>query len=217
MKHPEDSVQSQYAASPVIRMLIDRINFRIDPEADIKPFYDGIFNIYTAEGEGLDNWGRILGVGRLLALDAEDFLGFDGSLLQPFEQQPFYFPALTNNYHLNDAVYRQILLYKAAANIASADLATLNRLLTAALGNHGAYVLEAGVMTIRFVFEYALTPYERALMRLDFVPPRPAGVGYEWLEAPPESTFGFAGSYLQPFDQGTLTRGVQSPGLLGDI
>lgn len=211
MKYPEDGVQSQYAASPVIRSLVDGMNSQIDPELDVKLFYDKIFNIYTAQGWGLDNWGRILGIGRILNVEPEDFFGFEGSGLKSFDQQGFYYPWLTNNYRLEDTPYRQLLLYKAAANIAASDLSTLNRLLNQIFGGRGAYIVESGVMSIRFYFEFHLTPYERALMRLDFIPPRPAGVGYEWIEAPPAETFGFNGSFLQPFEQGTFNQGPKRP------
>lgn len=211
MQYSDDSIQSQYAASPVIRTLVDFMNARIDPKVDIKLFYDKIYNIYTAEGWGLDNWGRILGIGRVLQVEQGDFFGFNGSLLYPWNQQPFYYPGVTNAYRLEDEPYRQLLLYKAAANIAASDLATLNYLLNQIFGGRGAYILEADVMHVRFYFEFILTPYERALMRLDFIPPRPAGVGYEWIEAPPAETFGFNGSFLQPFNQGTFNRGVYTP------
>lgn len=211
MKYPEDSIQSQYAASPTIRALVDFMNIRVDPTVDIKLFYDKIFNIYTAEGWGLDNWGRILGIGRILQVETDDYFGFNGSELEPFNQQVFYYPGVTNAYPLEDTPYRQLLLYKAAANIAASDLSTLNFLLNQVFNGRGAYIVESGVMFIRYYFEFILTPYERALMRLDFIPPRPAGVGYEWLEAPPAETFGFNGSGLQPFDQGTFNRGVYTP------
>ena len=170
-----------------------------------------IFNIYTAEGIGLDIWGWILGIGRILDVEVEDFFGFNGSLLQPFNQQPFYFPALTNNFRLEDAPYRDLLLYKAMANISAANLATLNHMLNQFFADRGAYIIEVGVMRVRFVFEFHLNAYERTLMRLDFIPPRPGGVGYEWIEAPPESTFGFNGSGLQGFGQGTFFQGIRNP------
>ena len=211
MKYPEDSIQSQYAASPVIRALIDAMNLRIDPAVDIDLFYEKIFDIYTAEGWGRDNWGRILGAGRLLQVEPGDYFGFTGSGMEPFEQGTFYYPGLTNNYYLSDSAYRDLLLFKALANISPSDIATLNKLLGRFFTNGGVYIVEAAPMEIRFVFEFILSPYEQSLLRLDFIPPHPAGVGYHWLEAPPESTFGFFGSGLQPFEQGTFNRGPYSP------
>jgi len=211
MRHPGDSVQSQYAASPVIRALVEGINLRIDPGADIDLFYEKIFNIHTAEGVGLDIWGVILGVGRFLEVVSDDFLGYEGSNLHPFDQAPFYRRGVTNTHRLEDVAYRRLLLFKAFANISSSDLATLNRIFNNFFPGRNAYIFESGPMAIRYVFEFILTPYERAMFKLPFVPPRPAGVGYEWLEAPPESTFGFNGSGLQPFEQGTFNRGPYPP------
>ena len=212
MKYPEDSIQSQYAASRAIRALVDGMNLRIDPAADIDLFYEKFFNIYTAEGAGLDNWGVILGAGRLLAVPGGDFFGFSGSGLSPFDNAPFYYHGVTDNYYLTDEAYRRLLLFKALANISAADAATLNKLLAKVFDGRAAYVLEAAPMEIRFNFEFYLTPHERALMRLEYIPPHPGGVGYYWLEADPAQTFGFAGSGLQPFDQGTFNRGPYWPG-----
>jgi hypothetical protein len=210
VKYPEDSIQSQYAASQKIRALIDAMNLRIDPGVDIELFYAKIIDIYTAEGWGLDNWGRILGSGRLLQVEPGDHFGFADSGLNPFDQGAFYYPGLTNNYYLADPAYRDLLLFKALANISPSDCATLNRLL-GRFFNGGTYVVEVAPMEICFVFEFVLSAYQRSLLRLDFIPPHPAGVGYVWLEAPPESTFGFCGAGLQPFEQGTFNRGPHQP------
>ena len=212
MKHPNDSIQSQYAASPIIRALVDAMNVRIDPKFDIRLFYEKIFDIYTAEGWGLDNWGRILALGRLIDLEPEECFGFEFSLLDPFDQNVFFQAGPPRAVRLGDESYRRLLLYKAAANIAASDLGTLNRLLNAVFADTpGMYILETGPMTIRYVFEFYLSAMDRAMLRLTFVPPRPAGVGYDFLEVDPASVFGFNGSELQPFDQGNFTRGPYVP------
>ena len=58
------TIQSQYAASPKIIALAQGFADLIDPEADARLFYDSVFNIDTAQGVGLDIWGRIVGLGR---------------------------------------------------------------------------------------------------------------------------------------------------------
>jgi hypothetical protein len=60
------AIQSQYAASEKILALAAAFQDRIDPEADVELFYRKMFDIYTAEGMGLDNWGVILGIGRAI-------------------------------------------------------------------------------------------------------------------------------------------------------
>lgn len=207
MKYPEATVQSQYAASPVIRKLVDAMNARIDPEADIGLFYREVFDIMTARGWGLDVWGRILAVGRLLEVEPEDAFGFAGSGLMTFGQGAFFYPSLTNAHSLADEPYRELLLFKALANISPADAATMNDLLGRLFPGEAAYVIETGVMAIRFVFECRLKPWQRALFRSYGVLTRGAGVWYEWLEVVPRETFGFAGSGMQPFDQGVFFLG----------
>lgn len=64
MLDASETVQSQYAASPTIRALVDGFNAGVDPRNDIKLFYDRIFNPATAQGVGLDIWARIVGVER---------------------------------------------------------------------------------------------------------------------------------------------------------
>lgn len=61
------------------------------------------------------------------------------------------------------------------------------------------------------VFEFWLEPYERSLMRREDIPPKPAGVGYTWLEIPPKETFGYRSQELQPFNQGTFSGGCYVP------
>ena len=76
MLQPGETVQSQYAASPVIRALAESARIRIAPDADIELFYRSVFNIATASGAGLDIWGRILGIGRKVDItELTDFFG----------------------------------------------------------------------------------------------------------------------------------------------
>lgn len=202
------TVQSQYAASPRIRALIDGFSKRLDPAFDIDLLYTKIINIYTAEGWGLDNWGRILGIGREIEAINDDVFGFFGSLLTPFNNGNFYYQGLTNTYSLSDPAYRELLLVKALANISSADAHTLNLLLSRLFQNYGkAYVLEIGIMQIRIVFEFYLSPYQRTIAKTPGLLTRGAGVGLEIFEIDPQNTFGFSGSGLQPFNQGVFVLG----------
>ena len=90
MQYPDETIQSQYAASPTITALVTAFNTRIDPSADIQLFFDCIFNVATAQGIGLDWWGRIVGVERNIRVSVGEWLGFYGSGLLPFDQGVFY-------------------------------------------------------------------------------------------------------------------------------
>lgn len=210
MLNVDETILSQYVNSPRIVALIRKMNAGIDPAHTIETFYRKVFDVATAEGWGLDCWGKIVGIGRVMTLHGDEgTFGFVGSELQPFNQGTFYGPRLTSTYTLADNAYRELIMLKAASNITDCSLPSLNRLMAKLYADRGkAYVIEVGTMKIRYVFEFFLQPYERALMRREDVPPKPAGVGYETLELDPATTFGFAGSDLQPFNQGTFSSGV---------
>lgn len=60
-------------------------------------------------------------------------------------------------------------------------------------------------MRIRFVFEFALLPYELAILTKSNAVPRPAAVLAEVMQIDLGSTFGFNESgNAQPFDQGVF-------------
>lgn len=204
------TVLSQYVNAPRLTSLIRGMETFIDPGAEIDDFRQHVFDPLTAEGWGLDQWGKIVDIGRTITLTGDDAtFGFLGSALQPFGQGTFYEAGLvgTNTYRLADNAYRDLILLKAAANISDCSVPSLNRLLARLYGDRGrAYVLEVGTMRIRYVFEFALRPWERALMSREDVPPKPAGVGYEIFEVP-YPAFGFAGSALHPFNNGTFISG----------
>src|SRR6266851_4724926 len=86
------TVISQYADSPIITTLISNWLQYIDQTVDIDAFFDNIWNINTAQGYGLDVWGRIVGVTRTLTISTGRFFGFEeqGITVDPFGQSPFF-------------------------------------------------------------------------------------------------------------------------------
>lgn len=142
-----ETVISQYANSPIILSLIS--NF-YDAESQVLNFdnwYDNVWNILTATGYGLDVWGRILGIGRALAVNTDSNFGFKEAndlTIVGFDQEAFYAgPATTDNYLLTDSAYRLLLLAKAAANICDGSIPQINKLLLALFPGRGnSFVLE---------------------------------------------------------------------------
>lgn len=195
------TIQSQYGASPHIVGLVEKAAERLDPNKDIQTFYDKVFNPKTAQGIGLDIWGRIVGVDRYLVVDNEDAFGFLGSLLMGFNQAPFYVRGVTDRFRLSDEAYRFLIFLKAAANIGEATLPSIKRTLTA-IFDQPVYVFNFAPMVVRVVFLFYLTPYQRALLMNYGLLNLGAGVGFEFYQIDPHGTFGFAGSGLQPFGQG---------------
>ena len=197
----EKTIQSQYGASPHIIGIVKAAAEQLDPSTDIETFYNEVFNPKTAHGVGLDIWGRIVGANRYLTVDNEDFFGFLGSLLHPFDQAPFYVMGDTDHYRLSDEAYRTLIFLKAAANIGNATLPSLKEILST-LFDDTVLVMNIGEMKVRVVFEFYLSAYERALFAEYGLLNLGAGVGFEYYQIEPQNTFGFDGSGLQPFSQG---------------
>lgn len=176
------AIQSQYSASAKLKAILAGCQDCLDPQADINAFYAKWVDIYTAEGEGLDNWGRIVGIGREIERRGQHIV-------------------------LDDEDYRSLLLYKALSNISQANAATINRLLKALVDTgvghfpQRGYVLEINPMVIRWVFEDYLTPAQEAIFDVAGHLTRGAGVGWEFYAIDPAITFGFDGSKMQPFNQ----------------
>lgn len=197
----EKTIQSQYGASPHIIGIVKAAAGQLDPSTDIETFYNEVFNPKTAHGVGLDIWGRIVGANRYLTVDNEEFFGFLGSLLDPFNQAPFYIHGDTDHYRLADEAYRTLIFLKAAANIGNATLPSLKEILST-LFEDSVLVMNIGEMKVRVVFEFYLSAYDRALFAEYGLLNLGAGVGFEYYQIEPQNTFGFDGSGLQPFSQG---------------
>lgn len=202
------TVQSQYSASATILALVESARVRIAPDADIQLFYDTIFNIDTAQGIGLDWWGRILGIGRRLDVeDTGEWLGFEEADYEPFDQAPMWNGNTnTNQVALADDAYRQLLLWKALANISTADTQTLNNLLLGLFEGKDVVVHEVGVMEIELYIFFPLEPFERAILREYGLFARGAGVGFNWVEIPLPA-FGFGEAGYEPFDTAPFWNG----------
>ena len=140
-----------------------------------------IWNVDTAQGYGLDVWGRIVGVSRTLnVVSPGDYFGFQEALpgSQPFNQSPFYIGTpLTTNYELSDSAFRVLIFAKALSNICDGSIPAINQILMKLFPNRGnAYVVDGLDMTMIYKFEFVLTPVELAIVLQSGVLPKPTGV-----------------------------------------
>jgi hypothetical protein len=175
------TVVSQYSGSPTLVQLVHSFNDWIDPAADIDAFYDMIWNLDTAQGVGLDIWGRIVGVGRVLNVQTGKFLGFEEATSvsgDPFNQSPLYSgQPTTTNEALTDTAFRLLILAKAAANICDGSIPAINAILLTLFPARGnCYVTDGNDMTMTYTFHFPLTLSEVAIVQGSGVLPRPAGV-----------------------------------------
>lgn len=200
------TVISQYANSPTLLQLIDCMSQYFDPATDFQNFYDSVWNIDTAQGFGLDIWGKIVNVSRNLTIpNTITYFGFsEATGCQPFDQAPFYSGSnATQTYTLTDDAYRTLILAKAMANISRSSAQSINTLLRALFANRGrCYVNDIGGMRMMFTFEFTLQPYEIAILTQSKVIPKPAGVSAIAQSIDTSTTFGFAEQGGQPFDTG---------------
>ena len=182
-----DTIMSQFSNSPTITQLITNFNTYIDPEANINAFYNMLWNVNTAVGYGLDVWGRIVGVGRVLQIPTSAYFGMEGpsgASGLPFDQAIFYSgQPLTTNYALLDDPYRTLILAKALFNISDGTISSINQILINLFGPTGllpvagnSYCTDGLNMTMTYTFGSTLDPVQTAIVYQSGVLPRPAGV-----------------------------------------
>ena len=209
-----ETVQSQYATSKRMRAVIDAFWQAINPKSDIDLLYKKLVNPRTAEGWGLDIWGRIVAIGRsyLAVEDDTPYFGFDppGDFVNPrldnFGNAPFYKQVL-GKVRLGDTAFRTYVFLKALINISNSSLASLNRMVKLLFPDAEIQVLHTGTMVLRILILSALSSSDKAA--LDNLPWLPAGVGLEMYQVV-TPTFGFAGTGLKNFNNGTFaTYGIE--------
>lgn len=177
------SVISQYGTATILTQLITNMFQYLDPTADLNNFFDFIWNVNSAQGIGLDIWGRIVGVTRTVNLpSAGRYFGFEEQSItvDPYNQSPFYNGgALTTSFQLSDSAFLVLILAKALANITSGSIPALNQLLLNLFPGRGnAYVTEGGLgnMTMTYTFAFALTSTEVAIITQSGILPKSTGV-----------------------------------------
>jgi hypothetical protein len=168
MNNVLQTVVSQWGNSPTILALIESFNAAVDPAADLDAFLTHVWQVDTAQGVFLDNvWGRIVGVTRTIPTSPVTVL--------------------------TDAQFLELILLKALANISRDSSYSINTLLLDWMAGRGrAYVNDLGNMEIRYMFEFALEPFEIDIITQSGIFLRPAGVG-GWMVNSPLPVFGFSG------------------------
>jgi Protein of unknown function (DUF2612)/PASTA domain len=213
------TVISQYANSPTILALVANFAEYFDPAQNLQSFYLDVWNIDTAIGFGLDIWGRILGVSRVIPIPGTSgSFGFENSDTPPDWENfgnlddvlsggPFFSGQISgNSYKLNDGPYRTLLLTKALGNICATTAPALNALITNLFPGRGrCYTKDGGAMTMTYVFEFPLTTIEYAILAYSGVLAHPAGVGVN-ISVAAGGFFGFAEALpgVEPFNFGTF-------------
>lgn len=194
----QEYIQSQYSNSPTIKQILLSLADNINPDADIDVFYQNIMNIDSANGIGLDIWGTIVGAPRKLQLEED-----------------------SKEIILNDDMYRNYIKFKMLANISPATLETLNKISYILYNNTSLSVANVQTegtldngdfynttpMMVRFTWQTSqVTDQDRAIFMQGILFCLAAGVGWDLVIINTDNIFGFAGSDLNPFNQGTFAQ-----------
>lgn len=192
----------QFANSPSLKTILEGFNQAVDPSLVIDTFYDNVLNPKTATGWGLDVWGRIVGVGRVVQVASSGYLGFeeanDGSgTSQPFGQGIFYTGAnATSNYALTDDWYRKLIFAKAQANISSGSISSINSILMSIFSEEGnIWVEETDEDTMTVSYDWQITPVQASILNQSGVLLRPSTINISYkfsgtLPIPTDTDFG---------------------------
>jgi hypothetical protein len=184
----------QYQKAARLKALIDQLS----PILTIaeNDFYTNFFNIETCNGDGLDNWGSILGQSRSIAVsDNDNFLGFykdtDTWLPKPknFNHGTFYQNRELPEQNLLDEPYRQLLLLIYGNQVTNNSVGGCCRLLNYyyhSISTTKKVKVDENVvemMSIRYLFNFVLENYERSIFNvLIGALPRPVGVSITYVE-----------------------------------
>jgi hypothetical protein len=180
------TVMKQYSNSPTLLALLADFDQWCDLTKFSADFLSNVWDISTAQGFGLDIWGRILGQSRELqvAQSPDNNFGFNingatGTQWKPWGQAPFYGgqSAGTVAFSLQDPYYRKLLLVKAAANIATCDCPSINALMRTMFGDRGRCYVGYDIthpMHVGYHFEFFPTPVEKSIIESGLFP-HPAG------------------------------------------
>ena len=174
------TVINQYGKSPTIDALLSSFSAAVDMTESFDNFYDWMWDVQTAQGYGLDVWGRIVGVTRVLELPGSvAYFGFqEANSWVGFNQAPFFSGgSFNNNFSLQDADFRTLIFAKAASNISDGSILSINAILLGLFPNRGdCYVTDGENMTMTYTFAFPLTPIDLAIVEQSGVLPKPTGV-----------------------------------------
>jgi hypothetical protein len=196
----ESTIISQYANSPTLVQLIRNMHSYIRQDTNFEAFFDFCWNVDTAEGFGLDYWGSIVNIPRLLQIpNSINLFGFQNNItppgVEPFNFGVFNSPSFgpdESSVELPDAAYRILILTKALSNISATTAPAINQVLQNLFPGRGnAYVLDLGNMRMQYTFEFSLTLTEFAILSQSGALPHPAGVLVTIVSIPPTDVFGF--------------------------
>lgn len=158
---------------------------------DEETFYTDFFNIQTCIGDGLDNWGKLLNLPRVIYMaDLTSCFGFGtGELPDPVATgypQNFnngnFWGGQTAGFTLTDDQYRFLLRLKYFSLTTNASLAALNKAINISVQLinplHKAKFSETGLMALTLEVNFYFNNFQYAVFSDRQFMPIPVGVSY---------------------------------------
>jgi Protein of unknown function (DUF2612) len=153
-----DTIISQYANSPAITGVITAFADAVDQTENFENFYSDVWDVLTANDFGLDIWGRIVGINRVINISTQPYFGFaeaaalEGNIgIGGFNKFPFYSGApVTSNYKLNLETFRLLILAKMAFNVTDGAIPSINRMLMNLFTGFGNAYVQEGFQQIQY-------------------------------------------------------------------
>ena len=165
-------IQSQYAGSPRLKAMTVTCWSLLNPEDAIRLMYEHMIDPWTADGAGLDVWGRIVAISRRIYVSGESVI-------------------------LDDETYRMYMFVKALFNLTNSTLQSINYICSLLIES-GVKVLHTDTMVLTILVTEIVNPQAlQAFINLHW---SPTGVGVKLYYATGK-IFGFKGSKLHPFNQ----------------
>lgn len=184
-----DTVISQYANSQIILAMLQNWNDDLDQTNDYENFYDFIWNVLTAQGYGLDIWGVIVGVTRNIEVTDTSWFGFvqgepGTDSWGPGGSSPWYTgEPVTSTFALTDQSYLTLILAKAAVNICSGSIPSINAVLLRLFGPGNpfgpggeCYLTNGMDMSMAYTFNFQPSPTQLSIIFNSGILPTPGGV-----------------------------------------
>lgn len=181
----------QFATATNVNKLFDELTplLTIDP----LEFWRDYFDIDTCKTEGLNNWGRILDLSRVVSISVatNGVFGFgegnypidEDEYPQNFNNGFFYnsdYEVTPIQYTLSDYEFRIALKFRYAALTTNLSLQSINRIMNNLLiqldANYKCVVTQTAVMQLTYKFNFKLTPWQKTLFNNRNILPVPAGV-----------------------------------------
>ncbi len=212
------TVISQYANSPHLIALIANFDAWLDQTQNFDSFYSNIWNLPTANGYGLDVWGRIVGIPRNVIVGErapyfsfdDPALGFDNAGAPIWVNQPLI---VTVNATLEDDDYRWLIYAKAATNICDGSVPLIMNSMNKFFGNYRTpvFINETNMNPMSYQMVQVgetISLTNLAVFSSGAISLKPAGIAasyYVVSQSGPAFGFDIENDQMAGFDHGVIT------------